>query len=194
MKTILFLIVGFFISQNALGQTYYPTFVTDTTRFARDSNTTAYASGDIIASYLSTTKYFTFSNITSTKTNSRGKITYVTVQMDTANATNTTVKVRFFGLADTTGLWASLPADNAAYQAKFSISGGSVIQFGDVAVTLGIFGTAAGGSTVSEGSATAAIPYQLLNGKLYCVVLATGAFTPKAGGLFRVIVNADRQF
>ena|SRR3990167_599330 len=192
MKTIIFLTV--ILSATIFSQSQYPTFVADTIRFVRDSNATTYADGDIITDSTSDNKYFVFSNIGQGKTDSRGKITYVTVQMDTANATNTTVKIRFFAPSgDTTGLWAALPADNAAFQGKFIISGGSILQFGDVAVTLGIFGTTAAGSTVSEGSATAAIPYRLPDGKLYCVVIATGAFTPKSAGIFRIMVYADRQ-
>ena len=190
MKKFIFLILVFSVCAFA----QYPTFVSDTVRFVRPADTVVYASGDIIADSGSHYKYFTLSNIGSSKTNSRGKITYVTVQMDTANATNTTVKVRFFGVADTTGLWTSLPADNDAIQSKFILSGGSILQFGDVAVTLTIFGTTAGGATSSEGSATATIPFQLPNGVLYCAVISTGAFEPKSNGTFRIIVNADRQY
>lgn len=170
----------------------YPLVVTDTVRFVRPANATAYTAGDVVADSGNHYRYFTFSNI-GIRAGSRGKITNVIVQMDTANATNTTVKVRFFSVSDTTGLWATIAADNAALQAKFQMGSGNYQLFGDVAVTMGIFGTAAGGSTVSEGNATAAIPYNLLNGKLYCIVIATGAFTPGHNGTFRVIVQVDRQ-
>ena len=65
---------------------------------------------------------------------------------------------------------------------------------GDVAVTLTIFGTTAGGATSSEGTATASLPYYLYNGKLYCVVIATGIFDPKTNGIFRITVGANKQF
>jgi hypothetical protein len=56
-----------------------------------------------------------------------------------------------------------------------------------------IFGTTAGGATSSEGSVAVNFPYTLLNGKLYCVLLSTGAFEPKDTGSFRIIVQVDRQ-
>jgi len=191
MKKLFALIVLF--SSFAFSQiNYYPQIVTDTVRFVRYANATAYTAGDIVADSGSHYRYFTFSQI-GTINGSRGKITNVTVQMDTANATNTTVKVRFFSVSDTTGLWAAFPSDNAALQSTFEAGGGKYLLFGDVAVTLAIFGTSGGGATAAEGTATAAIPYTLLNGKLYCVVIATGAFTPKHLGTFRVTTQVDRQ-
>lgn len=192
MKKLLLLFI--LLSSVAFSQIgLYPLVVTDTVRFVRPANATAYTAGDVVADSGNHYRYFTFSNI-GIRNGSRGKITNVIVQMDTANATNTTVKVRFFSVSDTTGLWASIASDNAAFQSQFQpVSTGNYQWFGDVAVTMAIFGTTGGGATASEGTATAAIPYNLLNGKLYCVVLATGAFTPGHNGTFRVIVQVERQ-
>jgi len=186
MKKLLFLIFGlcgFLFSQ-------YPVYTIDTVRFIRPADTLIYASGDIIADSGGHYKYFSMIKINERST-ARGKIVNVTVQMDTANATNTTLKARFFTVSDTTGLWASLPLDNAVFQSKFQMGGGYYQWIGDVIITLGIFGTTDGGSTSSEGTATASLMYY---GKVYCVLISTGAFEPKINGLFRVIVGADKQY
>lgn len=192
MKKLLLLLL-LLLSSVAFSQIgLYPQFVTDTVRFVRPADTTVYTAGDIIADSGSHYKYFTFSNI-GIRNGSRGKITNVVVQMDTANETNTSLKVRFFSVSDTTGLFAAIASDNGAFQSPFQFGNGSYQWFGDVAVTLTVFGTTAAGATSSEGTATAAIPYYLLNGKLYCLLIATGAFEPKRNGVFRVIVQVERQ-
>lgn len=191
MKKIIFLMLVLCTYASAQ---IYPTNIIDTVKFTRPADTTIYTAGDIVSDSGSHYKYFTLTRIGNGRTNSHGKLTYVTVQMDTANATNTTVKVRFFAVSDTTGLYGALPVDNAAFQSKFQMGAGYYRWFGDVAVTMTIFGTTAGGATSSEGTATANIPYELLNGNLYAIVLATGAFEPGHNGKFRIIVNADRQF
>jgi hypothetical protein len=166
----------------------------DTLVFVRPSAVDAYAAGDLVADSGDHYRYFSFDNVGS-KLGSRGKIITVSAMLDTANATNTTVKVRFFTVSDTTGLWTKFCADNAVFQSFFQTSAGQFIWLGDVAITLTMYGTTDGGATCAEGTATAAIPYRLIstNGKLYCAVIATGAFTPKLYGKVRIIVGVERQ-
>ena len=195
MKKIIFLLflALLLLPTLASSQDKYPTILVDTVMFTRDSNATVYASGDVMASYLSASKYFVFSNIAKA-TYSRGRIVNVAVMADTANETTASVKVRFFSVTDTTGLWAAIAADNAVFQSKFAIGTGYFTPIGDVAVTLAMFGTTGGGATSAQGFATAALDYVLPNGKLYCIVLATAAYTPKAAGKIRVIVTVERQY
>jgi hypothetical protein len=170
----------------------YPTVVSDTVVFQRFFNVTQYTAGDVVADSLHT--YFTFSNIGGGRNGSRGKITSVTVIADTANATTAAVKVRFFSVSDTTNIQNAIAVDNGVYQSMFQLGNGKYLQIGDVAITLAMYGTSGGGATAAEGSATAALPYTLLNSKLYAVVIATAAYTPKKGGKIRIIVTVDRQF
>ena len=143
MKKILLI---FLFASSAYAQ--YPSFTVDTVRYIRPADTTVYTSGDIVADSGGHYKYFTFSKI-GERAGARGQLTNVTVQMDTANATNTTVKVRLFTVSDTTRLWAALPVDNAVFQSQFQMGAGYYTWIGDVAVTLTIFGTTAGGATAS---------------------------------------------
>jgi hypothetical protein len=195
MKKLIFLILVLAaLTTTATSQNQYPSFVIDTVRFVRGADSVVYTSGDMIADSGSHTKYLTFNNVGRTN-NSRGKITFVTVQDDSANATNKSVKVRFFDVSDTTGLWAQLPADNAVFQSKFQLGAGYYRWYDDVTVTQTVFGTTAGGATASEGTTkpTIPIPFELLSGKLRAVVIANGAFEPSWNAHYRIIIGVDRQ-
>jgi len=181
------------LSVLSFGQSsFYPAqVVVDTTRFTRPADTTSYTSGDLIGS---TARYSVFSGLSS-NSNARGTIKYVTVEFDSLNSAQTTsVKVRLFSVSDTTGLWTSLVADNAVFQSKFQTTAGRFLWFSDVAITLTGFGTTAGGATSAEGNSTASIPYQLFNGKLYAVVIATSFYKPKLSGTVKITIHAEAQY
>ena len=167
----------------------------DTSVFVRPSAVTAYTTGDLVADSGDHNRYFSFSNV-GNRVGSRGEILTVSVMLDTANATTTTVKIRFFTVSDTTGLWAKFCADNGVFQSFFQSPAGHYVWIGDVAVTLTMYGTTGGGATCAEGTGTADLPYKLLdtNGTLYYAVIATGGFTPKLYGKVRVIVGLERDY
>lgn len=192
MKRLIFLVLTVF-GIGFAQQAAYPTFTLDSIRFVRPADTIVYASGDIVADSGAHHKYFTFSNIGGGTTDARGRLTNVTVLMDTAHVSDDTVKVGLFSSSDTTGLWGALPADNAAFQSKFQYGGGKYIWLGNVTVILKSIGTTAGGATTSEGTATCDIRYKLPNGYLYAVVIAAGTFEPKSNGIWKVLVWAEKQ-
>ncbi len=191
MKKIILLVLV--VCSIASSQMYYPQFTMDSVRFVRPANATEYTGGDIIADSGSHYKYFTFSNIGEGLANARGIIRNVAVSFDTSDADNDSITVRFFSLSDTTGIWAKFPVDNAAIQSLFQSPAGKYVWLGDVTITPATFGTAAGGSLSTDGISTVDLRYKLLNGYLYCVVIAKGTFTPKHLGTVRVFVWADKQ-
>lgn len=193
MKRI-FVLIAFACSLASAQFNYYPTFVLDSAQLTRPADSVIYTAGDIVAGVGGATKYLTFSLGNTARLGARGEITSVFVSMDTSNAANTAIKVRFFGLSDTTGLWASLPVDNAVYQSPFSLPGSPFYWLGDTSVVMSTFGTTAGGATSTEGVVRVKFPYVLPNGILYAVLIANGAFEPKISGKVRVRITVDRQY
>jgi len=157
----------------------------DSTNFTRPANATAYTDGDIIRSLATTGG--SLLGITAARTNGgAGYISSVEISHDTAYAAGINFDVIFY--ADSTGMGATLPADNAAYQ--------SVYDFGKLAsppisLQTTSYGTTAGGATSTRGAATNInYPFRCIAGstKLYAVIIARGAFTPKQSGKFRLKV------
>ena len=156
----------------------------DTVRFTRPAtNATAYADGDIVRTLATTGgALITF---TAARTNGGGGyITAVQLSHDTANVNGANFDIMFYN--DSTGMGATLPADNAVFQTIFDYGKGS---FATAPLSLTMYGTNGGGATGARGDATGLnIPFRCISGstKIYAVLIARGAFTPKNGGIFRL--------
>jgi hypothetical protein len=162
----------------------------DTVSFARDSNATAYAAGDIVRYYPSAAGGYLFSFPV---TSNAGEICEVAMFADTANATNATFTVMFF--SDTVGLKASggylLPIDNAAFQTQYYLS---KYYIGQTQLALAMYGTTGGGATTAGDINTILdMHYFTSPSRIFFVVLTDAAYTPKSGGLFRVHIKTEQK-
>lgn len=160
----------------------------DSVRFTRPANVTAYSDSDVVRSGTSTGG--SFLGFTLARRNGAfGYITQVTIATDTASTTNAIFDVLFF--SDSTGMGATLPADNAGYRSSFE---NSKYYLGTATVALGMYGSNATGATGSWGTASnLLIPYQCAasSKKIYGLVVARAPYPPKYSGIFRLTANAQ---
>ena len=166
----------------------------DTVRITRNTNATAYASGDIIRS--TATAFYAVNVSRIGNGPARGYITSVKMVIDTANTSGANFTVRFFSFPDTAGRNVAAAVDNAAYQDNFLTS---AFWVDDVNLSLSVSGasaTAANGSTAAMGSANNLnIPYEVsTGGRLWMVVIAKGAYTPPFAGNIRLHVAVERTY
>jgi hypothetical protein len=180
MKKILFLLV--LCTSVSLAQLQV---LVDSASFTRPAtNATAYAAGDIVRDTATiSAKFMKFGKLSRVPADV-GYIVALQLDADTANQTNANFTVIFFD--DTTGLGASLPADNAAFQTGYVYN---KYMIGIVSVSLTMYGTTGGGATGARAKVeNLNIPYRSnsANGAIYAVLVADGAYTPKQGGKFRV--------
>lgn len=154
-----------------------------TVTIARDSNATAYTAGDAVSARSDSL----LERIIAATELGRGEIKMVELYADTVNTTNATFRVWF--LSDTSGF--GKVADNAALNmtsAKFA----NVIGYSDMTL-----------ETTGSASSTAAYDvnvgaqiffnrtYATSASGVYVLLTATGAYTPKSGGVFTVKVTAE---
>lgn len=113
-----------------------------------------------------------------------GMIYGVMIAADTAYASGINMKVLFY--RDSTGVGKYIPTDGGVYQTISAIDTSFVAE---VPVTLTSYGTTAGGATGSRGYYFQAnVPFKLKanDTKLWAVLLADGAITPKKGGKYTI--------
>lgn len=186
-------------AQQRLGTPSAPIYVTtqadsgtwgiwDSVRFTRPSNVTAYSDSDVVRTGTATGG--SFLGLTLARRNGAfGYITQVALATDTANVTNAIFDVLFF--SDTTGMGATLPADNAGYRSNFE---NSKYYLGTATVALTTYGSNATGATGSWGTASnLLIPYQCAaaSKKIYALIVVRAAYSPKYNGIFRLTTDAQ---
>lgn len=157
----------------------------DTVGFTRPFNATAYTAGDVIRGDSATGgNYLSFGPAQTSLR--QGWIRSVLVQIDSANATNANLSIKFF--SDSVGSGYLLPADNAAYAPTVH---GNRNYIGAAACTLAVSGSVSLGETHGLN-----IPFSLINrgSKLYAVLTAaTSSYTIGQGKKIKVIVITERQ-
>ena len=163
------LLVGLAYSQNP----YYPIYVTSDS-IVRPANATAYAVNDVVNDSNSTAKRFIFPYVV--KPGGRSSIILsALMEVDTANTTNATFRLLLF--TDTVGT----VADNAAWTPAHA---NNDLYVGAIDFSLASNGT---GTAMGE-SFGLNIPFHKTEGdaRLYGVLLAKGAYTPKHLGKVRI--------
>jgi hypothetical protein len=138
-------------------------------RFTRPSDTTAYASGDLVAN--STTAGSVAAMSFPVSAGAR-QIRRVRIHTSSTNVTNAAFRVHFYGATVT-----AANGDNGAWSTSGAASYlGSVDVTVDKAFTDGAFGSATG--EINCGGPN-----------LYALIEARGAYTPTSAGVFNVTVE-----
>jgi hypothetical protein len=139
-------------------------------RFTRPSDTTAYASGDLVAN---STTAGSVAAMQIAVTPGLRQLRRVRIHTSSTNVTNAAFRVHFYGSAPT-----AANGDNAAWSTSAAAN-----YFGSVDVTVDkAFTDGAAGQATTEinfGSA----------GILYALIEARGAYTPTSAGVFNVTVE-----
>jgi hypothetical protein len=157
----------------------------DSVRFQRPAtNATAYSDSDIVRN--STSVGGALIAITAARTSGGGGyITAIQLAADTANIANAYFDI--IPITDTTGMGATLPGDNTLYATKFNFTKAFLPVIPVVFSTR--YGSNATGSDGAFGFSTGnAVQFKCIAGstKLYFLIIARGAYTPKNGGIFRL--------
>lgn len=190
MKTIFTTLIFLLIAQFSFSQTSQTIVAIDS--LVRPANATAYAANDVVNDSLSSSnKFLVFKNMTIKATNDTfvvtskgggGLITSATLTTDTSNTTNGTFKLLIY--KDT------IPnvADNAAW-VSYGVYNKYFVH--DIDFSLTSNGSNAAYAAVSNLS----IPFQCTsdNIRLYGVLLAKGAYTPKINGHIIVTLGIIRN-
>jgi hypothetical protein len=139
-------------------------------RFTRPADTTAYASGDLVAN--STTAGSVVPLSIAVAPGAR-QIRRVRIHTSSTNVTNAAFRVHFYGATVT-----AANGDNAAWSTS-----GAANYFGSVDVTVDkAFTDGAAGSATTEINCA-------VSGTLFALVEARGAYTPTSAGVFNVTVE-----
>lgn len=117
-----------------------------------------------------------------------GYIMDVTLRMDSANVTGGTFDI--YALKDTVGIGKDLALNNVAFEYNDAIDNNFI---GMQQVVLATQGTTSGGATRSYAFSTVMKRYELAAGKkkIYFLIVARGAYTPKQSGVIRLTVAFD---
>jgi hypothetical protein len=139
-------------------------------RFTRPSDTTAYASGDLVAN--STTAGSVVPMSISVAPGVR-QIRRVRIHTSSTNVTNAAFRVHFYGATVT-----AANGDNGAWSTS-----GAASYFGSTDVTVDkAFTDGAGGSATTEINVNVA-------GTIYALIEARAAYTPTSAGVFNVSIE-----
>ena len=158
---------------------------TDSVQFTRPANATQYAAGDIVRDNATDRKFLPITAGRQTN-GSSGYIISASLVTDTANVATGTFSLLLF--RDTTGMGATLPADNAAY--TFNIAAHDKHFVGLINFTLSAYGLLHSRAFASD----LRVPFDLRSTstkKLWGVLIATGAYTPAHGG--KIIIRLTSQ-
>lgn len=143
-------------------------------RFTRPADTTAYASGDLVAN--STTAGSVVPLSISVAPGSL-QVRRVRIKTSSTNVTNAAFRVHLYGATVT-----AANGDNAAWSTS-----GAANYFGSVDVTVDkAFTDGAFGSATGEINCSTA-------GTIFALVEARGAYTPTSAGTFEVALEMDRD-
>ena len=115
-----------------------------------------------------------------------GYITAIELGTDTANITGATFDILIF--KDTTGMGATLPANNTQYTTIFDQG---KFYFGHEYVTFSMYGTTGG----ARGYTPTLIPFKCLatTRNLYFLIIANGAYKPAYNAHYRLRVYYERN-
>jgi hypothetical protein len=152
-------------------------FVANAT-FTRPSDTTAYASGDMVANSTTAGSVAALQFLTATPVAGVGRIDAVRIRKSGTSTTNASFRVHFFNTAPTIA-----SGDNAA----FSTSGSST-YIGAMDVTVDRAFT---DGSCGRGTPVTVSPILLTtnNTTLFGLVEARGAYTPASGEVFELLVE-----
>ncbi len=99
-----------------------------------------------------------------------------------------------YALKDSAGTGASLTANHGTFQLTKEMSNNTIYKF---SINTETAGTYAGGARTSMGFAKSFVQYNLASTsmykKIYWVLVARGAYTPKQSGIVRLTVQMDQS-
>jgi len=189
MRKLIFLLMGFFLWQSALSQ--FQASAPPIKRFqvdlVRPANATAYTAGDVVKAVADSLPI----EITYPVAISRffsGYIVAAKLEHDTANTTNGTFRLFFYG--DSVNLGKTV--DNAAFTPVFGDDFDS-LRIGHVNFTLQSAGTASSQVVDHYLQVDPPLPFVLdgtsaVKRSIWGILTATGAYTPKRSGTFRITI------
>lgn len=174
---------GIFSVVNADGSLLLPANVALTATFTRPADTTAYASGDLMANSTTAGSVTNMSITAARIAAGRGYIQSIHVRKSGTSVTNATFRVHVFTAAPTY----QTNGDNSAMSGNMLTGMASRIGYFDV--TMGSAGVdGAGGVALPPGNIP--IPFKLSSGQtLYLTMEAQAAYTPASAEVFTIIAN-----
>lgn len=143
--------------------------------FTRPADTTAYASGDLVANS-TTAGSVAMMTFTPSQLNSRrsGKIKGARLQKSAASVTNASFRLHLFAATKT-----FTNGDNGAIVANSSAG-----YIGAIDIDLSSGSSAVFGTPVTKDSASVDLPFRVNSNAIYGVLEARGAYTPASGEVF----------
>jgi len=156
---------------------------------ARPANTTAYASGDLVANSTTAGSVEPFSVAVARSKNMRGKITRVRIIKSDPSITNAAFRVHFFRV-----LPVVTNGDNGVFAPTALASYGYLGAF-DVTVDLAGGTSGAVGVGVAKTGAGTEMIFKPVAGSrnLYALIEARGAYTPASAETFKIEVEIERD-
>lgn len=153
-----------------------------TTAFARPANTTAYASGDIVANNVTAGNVVVPSTEVSIFPGRGGRVTRVGLAKSSVTVADANFRVHLFQGA--------APVVTSGDNAAMAIAGNAAGYIGSIDVA-----TDKAFSDGAAGDSTAALPFALpaAGKKLYAVIEARGPYVPASGETFTVRLGIERD-
>lgn len=163
------------------------TFAVESASFTRPANTTAYASGDLVANDTTAGSVVPLTLPVARAKNIRGSIKRVRVKKSGTSTTNAAFRVHFFNVLPVVA-----NGDNGVF-APVALRSYGYMGYADV--TVGVAGGTSGAAGVGAPAVGADIVFEPVAGtrNIYALVEARGAYTPESGETIEVEVEVNRD-